>query len=174
MSDGQQPSSGVETPMDNAQASSAVQDNDSEPRTRPQHQEWRSAPAAAMVEPVAAEVDAAQARVEPPAPVAPVATPRPAPAASSLTPARAALPAIASFELPLGSLQSVVDGAGLQWVQSDTAKVAAAQEAIRNTPKPVHVPRERKPVVLDDFGPLVLVETRKDLSQVKLPFDANA
>jgi ribonuclease E len=34
------------------------------------------------------------------------------------------------------------------------------------------VPRERKPVVAVDDGPLVLVETRKDLSQFKLPFDA--
>jgi ribonuclease E len=38
-------------------------------------------------------------------------------------------------------------------------------------PKPVHVPREPKPVVLADEGPLVLVETRKDLSQVRLPFE---
>jgi ribonuclease E len=35
----------------------------------------------------------------------------------------------------------------------------------------VHVPRERKPVVVVDEGPLILVETRKDLSQVKLPFE---
>jgi ribonuclease E len=35
----------------------------------------------------------------------------------------------------------------------------------------VHVPRERKPMVVIDEGPLVLVETRKDLSQLKLPFE---
>lgn len=29
-------------------------------------------------------------------------------------------------------------------------------------------------MALIDEGPLVLVETRKDLSQLKLPFDANA
>jgi ribonuclease E len=33
------------------------------------------------------------------------------------------------------------------------------------------VPRERKPLVVIDEGPLVLVETRKDLSQLKLPFE---
>jgi ribonuclease E len=33
------------------------------------------------------------------------------------------------------------------------------------------MPRERKPVVLADEGPLVLVETRKDLSQFALPFE---
>jgi hypothetical protein len=38
--------------------------------------------------------------------------------------------------------------------------------------KPVHVPRERPPVVVVDEGPLVLVETRKDLGQVTLPFEA--
>ena len=38
--------------------------------------------------------------------------------------------------------------------------------------KPVHTPRERPAQVQLDEGPLVLVETRKDLSQVKLPFDA--
>jgi len=39
-------------------------------------------------------------------------------------------------------------------------------------PKPVHVPREPKPVAAIDEGPLVLVETRKDLSQIKLPFES--
>jgi ribonuclease E len=33
------------------------------------------------------------------------------------------------------------------------------------------VPRERKPPLVLDEGPLVLVETRKDLNQVKLPFE---
>ena len=33
--------------------------------------------------------------------------------------------------------------------------------------------RQRLLVALDD-GPLVLVETRKDLSQLKLPFEASA
>ena len=33
------------------------------------------------------------------------------------------------------------------------------------------VPRERPPLVVVDEGPLVLVETRKDLSQITLPFD---
>jgi ribonuclease E len=33
------------------------------------------------------------------------------------------------------------------------------------------VPRERPPVASVDEGPLVLVETRKDLSQIRLPFE---
>ena len=40
-----------------------------------------------------------------------------------------------------------------------------------NEPRPVHVPRVPRPPVVIDEGPLVLVETRKDLSQMKLPFE---
>jgi ribonuclease E len=78
------------------------------------------------------------------------------------------------FELPLQDLNTLASAAGLEWVHSDAARVAQAQEAIANTPKPAHVPRERPVVVAVDEGPLVLVETRKDLSQLKLPFDAGA
>ena len=41
-------------------------------------------------------------------------------------------------------------------------------------PPPMHVPRERPPAPVVDEGPLVLVETRKDLSQIKLPFETAA
>ena len=62
--------------------------------------------------------------------------------------------------------------AGLEWVNSDAQKVQAAHEAMANEPAPIRVPRERKPAVVVDDGPLVLVETRKDLSQFKLPFES--
>jgi ribonuclease E len=78
------------------------------------------------------------------------------------------------FELPLDDLQEIASGAGLQWVNSDTDKIRAVQEAIAAAPEPVHVPRERQPIVIPDEGPLVLVETRKDLSQLKLPFEVLA
>jgi ribonuclease E len=78
------------------------------------------------------------------------------------------------FELPLTELQQLADGAGLQWVHSDADKVRSVQAAIAATPKPIHVPRERKPIAIVDEGPLVLVETRKDLSQLKLPFEVLA
>jgi ribonuclease E len=77
----------------------------------------------------------------------------------------------AAFVLPLDTLQQVAEGSGLQWVNSDREKIAAAQAAMAAEPAPVRVPRERKPVVLSDTGPLVLVETQKDLSQLKLPFE---
>ena len=48
------------------------------------------------------------------------------------------------------------------------------REALAREVRPVHVPREPRPVVRVDEGPLVLVETRKDLSQYKLPFETAA
>jgi ribonuclease E len=81
------------------------------------------------------------------------------------------LPRVQPYQLPLETLNEVAAAAGLQWVNSDADKVAAVQAAIAAEPKPVHVPRERPaPVVLDE-GPLILVETRKDLSELKLPFE---
>ena len=82
--------------------------------------------------------------------------------------------AVAPFVLPADDLSALAEAAGLQWVNSDADKIRAVQEAMANEPKPIHVPRERKPVVVVDEGPLVLVETRKDLSQITLPFDNQA
>ena len=80
-------------------------------------------------------------------------------------------PRLLAFVLPLDSLQAVAESAGLQWVGSDVEKIRAVQAAMAAEPAPVHVPRERKPAAATDDGPLVLVETRKDLSQIKLPFE---
>ena len=78
------------------------------------------------------------------------------------------------YALPLAQLHQIAQAAGLQWVNSDADKIAAAQAAMAAQPEVVRVPRERKPVTLVDEGPLVLVETRKDLTQVKLPFETAA
>jgi ribonuclease E len=89
------------------------------------------------------------------------------------TPAeRVAMPSIQSYTLPVDSLVAVAQAAQLEWVQSDSARVAQIQAAIAAEPKPIHVPRERPPLVVLDEGPLILVETKKDLGQVKMPFDA--
>jgi ribonuclease E len=93
------------------------------------------------------------------------AVPAPVPVAPTPVPA---------FELPLDTLADVAQRAGLEWVNSDAAKVRAVQEQIAAEPARAHAPREIKPPVAVDEGPLVLVETRKDLSQVKLPFEAAA
>ena len=75
------------------------------------------------------------------------------------------------YVLPIDSLHAVAGGAGLQWVNSDEAKIRAAQEAMAAVPAPVPTPREIRKVESVDAGPLVLVETKKDLSQVRLPFE---
>ena len=80
------------------------------------------------------------------------------------------MPKVQAYTLPLSELQQVASGCGLEWVNSDPDKVASVQAAIAAEPQPVHVPRERPPVVVIDEGPLVLVETRKDLAEMKLPF----
>ena len=100
------------------------------------------------------------------APVVEHAAPRVAaePAAMSAAPAP-------SYALPLDSLVAVAESAGLQWVNSDAAKIEAAQAAMAAAAEPIHVPRDIPPVAAVDEGPLVLVETKKDLSQVKLPFE---
>lgn len=80
-------------------------------------------------------------------------------------------PVVVPYVLAMDELQHIAETAGLTWVNSDAEKIRTAQEAIAAEPKPVHVPRERPPLVVIDEGPLVLVETRKDLSQLDLPFD---
>jgi ribonuclease E len=81
------------------------------------------------------------------------------------------MPKVAPFQLPVDELKQVAEGSGLQWVNSDADKIAAVQAAIAAEPKPVRVPRERPPIVVIDEGPLVLVETRRDLRDLKLPFE---
>ena len=65
----------------------------------------------------------------------------------------------------------MAQGSGLQWVNSDATKIAEAQAAIAAAVKPVHVPRERAVATVSDEGPLVLVETKRDLAAMTLPFE---
>ena len=129
---------------------------------------FSAAPAAAAMEGAAVEVRS-PVTAEPVSPVeakveAKAATPAP-------TPAPLAAPEASAFELPIDSLEAIAKSAGLQWVNSDVDKIRAVQAALDSQPAPARVPRERKPVARLDDGPLVLVETRKDLSQYKLPFE---
>jgi ribonuclease E len=90
---------------------------------------------------------------------APVAPPQPhfeVPAAPLPEPPRAAEPIrIEPYVLPASDMQAVAQAAGLEWVGSDADKVRAVQAAMA-------------------AEPLVLVETRKDLSQVRLPFETGS
>jgi ribonuclease E len=133
----------------------------------------------------AAPVEQAEAEPEAPVIVAPpvmvaVAEPvvQPAPAPVVIAAPAVVEPVVASaaapFVLETTALAAVAESAGLQWVNSDADKMRSAQEAMANEPKPAHVPRAIKPAAVIDEGPLMLVETRKDLSQVTLPFESEA
>jgi ribonuclease E len=106
--------------------------------------------------PVAAEpVAKPAARVEPS--VAPRSEPAP----------------VRSYALPVQSLEAVAESAGLQWVNSDAGKIEAAQAAMAAAAPPPAAPREIRVAPVVEDGPLVLVETKKDLSQVRLPFETS-
>jgi ribonuclease E len=158
-------------------AASALVDEPAPRRERGDRGEQSNVPA-----PVAddAEADESPARVAVPfearafAAPTPVPAPVPAPAPVAAAPAAPVAPVVPKFDLPLADLNSLAGSAGLEWVHSNADSVQAAQQAIADAPKAVHVPRERPPMVVVDEGPLVLVETRKDLSQIKLPFDNQA
>jgi ribonuclease E len=119
--------------------------------------------------PVAAAEAVAQAMAAPAPAPAPAQMARTEPAAAPVV--TAPPPPVAPYHLPTDSLSELAASAGLQWVQSDADKISAVQAAMAAEPAPVRVPREPRRHVLVDDGPLVLVETRKDLSQLKLPFE---
>jgi ribonuclease E len=81
------------------------------------------------------------------------------------------MPKVVSYDLPLAQLHDVAQSSGLQWVNSNPERVAQIQAAIAAEPRSLHTPRERAaPVVLDE-GPLILVETKRDLGQLHMPFE---
>ncbi len=116
------------------------------------------------------------------APAAPaqVAQSAPAPAkvvaaaVTAVAPVANALPKVTSYDLPLQDLAQVAQGSGLQWVNSDASKIAEAQAAIAAEVKPAHTPRERPALAASTEGPLVLVETKRDLREMTLPFEKPA
>ncbi len=126
-----------------------------------------------VTEAVVAYQAPAQAAAEQATPV--VAAPAAAPVASTASRAPASLaagmPKVTSYALPTDTLLDVAQQSGLQWVNSDMAKIEAVQAAIAAEPKPIHVPRERPAPVAIDTSPLVLVETKRDLRDMTLPFE---
>ena len=117
-----------------------------------------------LATPVAAPATDATATATAPAP-APATSTAAAPVAGKR------MPSIGSYTLAVDAMSAVAAGSGLTWVNSDADKIAQAQAAIAAEPKPIHVPRERVAAVVVDHGPLVLVETKRDLSQMAMPFD---
>ncbi|VTU35638.1 Ribonuclease E [Variovorax sp. PBL-H6] len=82
-----------------------------------------------------------------------------------------ALPKVQPYELPTDELAQIAEGSGLQWVNSNAERVAQVRAAMAAEPRLVHVPRERPPTIVPDEGPLILVETRRDLGGMVLPFE---
>jgi ribonuclease E len=124
-----------------------------------------AAPVAAMAAPVVVTAPVS-------APVAvPVVVAAPAPVAAAIS-----MPSVTSYALPVADLAQVATTSGLQWVGSDTSKIAAAQAAIAAelANAPVHVPRARPPAVVIEAASLVLVETKRDLREMPLPFEKPA
>ncbi|MGH6640427.1 MAG: Rne/Rng family ribonuclease [Polaromonas sp.] len=153
---GEQPADGGVAPV----SSESLESNQA------QAQQERAPLATEFVAPVAAPAPAYTAPV--PA-AAPAVAPVHAAAPSAIT-----LPKVQSYDLPLQDLAQVAQSSGLQWINSDAAKIAEAKTAIAAEVKPVHVPRERAPLVVSDEGPLVLVETKRDLGTLPLPFENTA
>ena len=128
-----------------------------------------AAPAAPQTAAVAVAASASVIAA-PVAAVAPVPVPAPAPVAAPAAAAQG-LPKVQAFALPMDALNQVAQGSGLSWVNSDAAKVAAVQAAIAAEAKSVHVPRARAAPAQIDTDPLVLVETKRDLRSLQLPFE---
>jgi ribonuclease E len=103
-----------------------------------------------------------------------VPAPKAAPASSTAAAAAYSMPKVGAYALPLADMAQVANGSGLEWVNSNADKIKAVQAQIAAEPKPVHVPRERPPAVVIDDSPLVLVETKRDLRDMKLPFETAA
>jgi len=130
-------------------------------------------------EKIAAEPAPVAAEQAAPLAEAPVAAPLQAPAATapakaaavavSPSPASSGMPKVSGFALPMDDLQAVAQTSGLQWVNSDPARIAAVQAAIAAEAPVVHTPRERPAPVQIQEGPLVLVETKRDLAKPDLP-----
>ena len=91
----------------------------------------------------------------------------------STAPAVAAMPAVTSYTLPTADLAVVASGSGLQWVGTDASKVAAAQAAIaaEMAAAPARTPRARPAPAVVEAAPLVMVETKRDLRNMELPFE---
>ena len=157
-----------------AEARQAVSEEPAERLRYPTGFVTEEAQAAAPAREVETQAPPVQAREPVREPVREQAPQAPRAAATQVVaaaPVAKGLPKVQPFELPVGQLAQVAEGSGLQWVNSDADKIAAVQAAIAAEPKPPRVPRERPAPIVIEEGPLVLVETKRDLRDMKLPFE---
>jgi ribonuclease E len=101
----------------------------------------------------------APANVSVDAPAA-ISTPTPAPAPTPApTPAPAPMPKVEFQPLKTSELTSVIESAGMVWVNTDHQKLEEVRVQIAAEPVIATPPREPKPPVEVSTGPMVLVET---------------
>jgi ribonuclease E len=62
--------------------------------------------------------------------------------------------------LSIDTLAPILESAGLVWVNTDTDKLRAAQQAAQAAQEPLHIGRERKPLPSPSTEPMQQVETR--------------
>ena len=137
-------------PMQYVEPASAVA---ATPAAAPQVVEHAASQPVAVAQPVAAAPVAEPVAVAAPAPApAPVAAPAP------VTAPVAAQPIVITPALDTAALHAIVQSAGLQWVESDPARVAQAKA--NQVIVPVQLGRTRKPAAVVSNEPLVQVETR--------------
>jgi ribonuclease E len=73
--------------------------------------------------------------------------------------APAPLPKVEFKPLQTSELTSVIESAGMIWVNTDNQKLEEVRAQIAAEPAIVYPPREPKPPVEISTGPMVLVET---------------
>jgi len=131
------------------------------------------APAAAVAatpESVAPQAEAAASPVPSPAAavslpeaapvaVAPVSTPAAAPAAPVAAPVVATPSPAPAARISVETLQPMLASAGLTWVNTDSAKLKAAQESAAQHAEAPRAPRQRKVLPPADTAPMQQVET---------------
>ncbi|WP_321817758.1 MULTISPECIES: Rne/Rng family ribonuclease [unclassified Paraburkholderia] len=105
--------------------------------------------------PVQTQVETAAA----PAPVEAVAPAQVETAAPAAAAPAAVAPAQVETAAPAADLTPMLESAGLVWVNTDTTKLRAAQDAAAQLVKPARVPRERKALPAVDATPMQQVET---------------
>jgi len=90
---------------------------------------------------------------------APVVTSTPAELTAPVVAAPAPLPKVEFKPLQTSELTSVIESAGMIWVNTDNQKLEEVRAQIAAEPAIVYPPREPKPPVEISTGPMVLVET---------------
>jgi ribonuclease E len=115
----------------------------------------------AVVEPVVQPVAEPVADVAQAQPAATEAVTQAAPIAAAAEPQPVRTNGTSARRQSTQGLETMLESAGLVWVNTDSDKLRVAQEAAAQAVKPARAPRERKPLPATDTTPMQQVETAK-------------